>query len=436
MVELGHMNTELARWVTSDDARKALARAETFADPDSLAAAEAMRREWPAEQAAAALTQVSLRRRAVAKFGEAAGGMFFTPDGLEQATRASVAAWRAARFREAGVGDVVDVGCGIGSDARAFAAAGMGVTGVEADPVTAVFAEANVRGLGLGPGARVVVGLAEEVLGGRVETGDGHGDGSSGLVFLDSHVERTGQTNRPRDWQTNRPHGYDRQAMGVFVDPARRNGRGRSWRVDDLSPSWEFCCGLLEGRVGCVKAAPGLERGLVPEGVEACWVSDRGDLVELSLWSGWTPGARAAVLLPAGDRLDVDAGAAAGVGGVGAYVLEPDPAVIRSQGVDTLAGMIEGWRLAGGIAYLSGERAVDTAFGRWFEVLDVLPFDERALRAWARRERIGAVEIKVRGVGVDPAVLRRRLKLSGPESATLIVTPTVDGARALVVRRM
>ena len=43
------------------------------------------------------------RPKAVGKFGEFAGGMIFTADGLEQATRLEVAAQHAQRFRAAGV---------------------------------------------------------------------------------------------------------------------------------------------------------------------------------------------------------------------------------------------------------------------------------------------------------------------------------------------
>src|SRR5215213_7902025 len=48
--------------------------------------------------AAAALTQVALRRKAAAKFGADADRMFFTRAGLEQATRRVVADLRAARL--------------------------------------------------------------------------------------------------------------------------------------------------------------------------------------------------------------------------------------------------------------------------------------------------------------------------------------------------
>ena len=56
----------------------------------------------PPERLAVALTQADLRERAVAKFGELAASMYFTPDGLEQATRLSVASHRAARLKAFG----------------------------------------------------------------------------------------------------------------------------------------------------------------------------------------------------------------------------------------------------------------------------------------------------------------------------------------------
>ena len=91
--------------ILSDDGALALEMAAAEADPDSLGAAERMRRRFPPEMAAAALTQVALRRRAREKL-PMADRMFFTPDGLEQATRWVVARWRAARFVDVFVSDV------------------------------------------------------------------------------------------------------------------------------------------------------------------------------------------------------------------------------------------------------------------------------------------------------------------------------------------
>ena len=71
---------------------------------------------------ATVLTQAKLRSRARAKFGAFADRMFFTEDGLEQASRLQVAALHAGRFCGAGLTRVADLGCGIGSESLAMAA--------------------------------------------------------------------------------------------------------------------------------------------------------------------------------------------------------------------------------------------------------------------------------------------------------------------------
>lgn len=387
------MEESLARWLVGPDGAEALAEAAASPDPASLATAQRLRRRWAPDQAAAATRQVELRRRAVTKFGERAANLFFTPDGLEQATRRTVAGWRAARFVAAGATRVVDLGCGIGADALAFADAGLEVVAVELDPATAVLARAN---------------LAER---GRVVTGD--------AVALATELLAPGDA--------------------IFLDPARRTARGRTWRVAEVTPPWEWATGLLAGRTGCLKAGPGISRGDLPAGVATAWVSDRGDLVEAGLWSGqpdWPGDARLAVLLPDGVEWRVEDLPEPRIGGVGAYLYEPDPAVIRAGGIPGVAEQFGGWGLAPGIAYLTSDALVETPLATPFAVERVLSHDERTLRGWVREAAIGTLEIKVRGLDVDPAVLRRRLKLSGPHAATVILTPTPDGSRAVVVRRL
>ena len=387
------MDEQTARWLASGEADEALAAAAAQPDPSSLVAAESLRLHWNPGQSAAALTQEVLRRRAETKFGPAARGLLLTPDGLEQATRGPVARWRASQFVAAGASAVLDVGCGIGADALAFAEAGLDVVAVEIDPVTAILAQAN-----LGDRARVVLGDAEEVA----------------LDLLGP-------------------------GAAVFADPARRTARGRTWRVEDFRPRWEFVTGLLSGeRPACVKAGPGLPGRLIPETAAAVWVSDGGDLVEASLWAGpvpWPAGSRTALLLPEGIELRVEPGREPAVGPVEAYLYEPDPAVARAGGLAQLADLVGGHALAPGIGYLSSPELHQTPLATVFEVLDVMPFDERALRAWVRDNGIGTLEIKVRGLDVDPAVLRRRLRPHGRVAGTLMLTPADTGAKAVVARR-
>jgi SAM-dependent methyltransferase len=385
------MDAGLARWLVSADAIPALAEASAQPDPGSLAAATALRRRWSPEQSAAVLGQAALRRKAVAKFGDRADRLFLTADGLEQATRADVARWRAERFVDAGVRELVDLGCGLGADALALVDAGLTVTAVEADPATAVLAQAN-----LGNGVRVLCGDAVELADDLLASG-----------------------------------------VAVFLDPARRTAAGRTWRVVDFSPPWDLAVGLLAGRVGCVKAAPGLPSALLPEGVATTWVSHRGDLVEASLWAGpWVRDSRTAVLLPSGGELDAGERRDPPSGPIGRYLYEPDPAVIRSGAIGALAERLTARAPRPGIAYLFADHLTPTPFATAFEVLEELPFDERVLRRWVREHDIGILEIKVRGLDVDPAVLRKRLKPAGRASATFVLSHADQGARTLVVRRL
>jgi len=347
---------------------------------------------------AAVLTQQKLRSKAEQKFGPFARRMLFTEAGLEQATRLSVAALHAGRFRSAGISSVADLGCGIGADALAIAALDIAVTAVERDEVTAAIAAFNLAPL---PGAHVVNADAEQV------SLDGVG--------------------------------------GVFLDPARRTaGHQNTSRLRDpadFSPSLDFAFGLGARLPTGVKLGPGVDRDLVPEDAEAQWISVDREVVELGVWFGplARPGIRRSALVigdhgtaeltgPA-DSEDVDTGP------IGDYVYEPDGAVIRARMIGDLARSLDASMLSTGIAYLSAPDLVATPFARAFRVLEVLPFDERAIRQALAARGIGSLEIKKRGVDVDPAQLRKKLALKGRASGTLIVTRIAGRHSALLVER-
>ena len=371
--------------ILSDDGALALEMAAAEANPDSLGAAERMRRRFPPELAAAALTQVALRRRARGKL-PMADRMFFTPDGLEQATRWVVAQWRAALFKEAGVAELWDLGCGLGVDAMAFAQAGLRVHAVEADPTTAAFATANLRELD----ARVVEGRAEDI---EVPPG-----------------------------------------VGIFLDPARRTTRGRTWDVNQFTPPWSLVENHLRGDWRtAVKLGPGLPKELIPEHVAAAWVSVDGDVVEASLWNFLEAGPRA-VVMHSGMVHTLRSGAdPLPVGSLGDWVHEPDNAVIRAGLVAEAAPAAR--LLAPGVAYVTSDAPIASPFVTDFRVLEVLDYDLPILKRWVKTHRIGSLEIKRRAIDVDPAALRKQLKPRGDSHATIILARTQDGARAIVVSR-
>ena len=314
------MDLDAFRWLLTDDGYRLL-RDATEAGDDSLRTHALLRRSAEPAQVAAALTQVELRRRAATKFGDLAARMFFTPEGLEQATRLPVATHRAARLRASGSTTLVDLGCGIGGDLIAFARAGLTCVGLDLDPLRVAVAEANLAALELGG----VVAQADAT-----------------TIALD-----------PFDV--------------VYADPARRTARGRSFDADKWTPPWSFVETLLD-RDAVVKLAPGIPHDLVPEGVEAEWVSDHREVKEAVLWSGRlaTTRRRATVLSTAPDgtsglaTLTVEDDPGAPVGPVADFLYEPDGAVIRAGLVTAVAAGVGGHLVDEHIAYVTAAGAFRT----------------------------------------------------------------------------
>ncbi|MEU8192529.1 methyltransferase domain-containing protein [Microbispora amethystogenes] len=411
------MDLEAFRMLFAPAGRAALDEAvRIIADgADPVAAASALRRSHSPELAAAALTQASLRRRAETKFGADAAVMFFTPHGLEQATRPEVAAHRAARISATGLGitglgaggagptggrpagdpegptggvraaegpRVLDVCCGIGGDLLALARAGCAVDALDLDPLTVEIARANAAALGL-----------------------------SSLV-----------TVRTADAAAADPGGYDL----LFADPARRGARGRTFDPMAYSPSWPVVLDLVaRAPAACLKTAPGIPYEFIPEGAEAEWVSYRGEVKEAAIWTGMGTGGRRATLLPSGATLTAS-GAEADAGPVSRYLYEPDGAAVRAHMVAEVAALVSGHLVDPRIAYITGDRLVPTPWAACYEVTDVMPFSLKRLRAALRERGVGAVTIKKRGSAVDVERLRKDLRLSGSESVVIVLTRIED----------
>lgn len=401
---------QLLRRLVQPEGQELLAQIGDYQEQDVLALSGRLRATGADPQLlAAALTQARLRAQARPRLGQQADQLMLTGDGLEQATRPSVAARHAERFVQAGVRHVWDLGAGLGLDALAFARAGLSVTAVERDEEVAVAAAAN---LAAHPGASVQHGDALAVAPG------------------------------PED--------------GAWLDPARRTpgvadalGRTRRvFRLSELSPSWEHVQQMAaQAAATGAKLSPGFSAAALPPGTEAEWVSVDGSVVECVIWWGRAvcrPG-RSAVVGRGGEEpgwtvvRPVDDSCLPGpltdASDLGPWLAEPDRAVLAADLTSTLAAEVSGHELDPGVGYVSAPVRVGLPWARWYAVQEVLPLQAKAVRAWCRSHAVGRVTLKKRGVQVDPDAFRAQLRL-GPgqgAAATLVLTRVAGRASAVVV---
>ena len=124
------------------------------------------------------------------------------------------------------------------------------------------------------------------------------------------------------------------------------------------------------------------------------------------------------------------------VGELGEYLYEPDGAVIRARLIGDLARRLGARSLSRDIAWLTSDEAVETPFAQVFRVVETFPLDEKTLKRELRTRGIGRLEIKKRGVDVDPAAFRKRLSLQGTHAATLVLTRVAGRHTALLCERV
>jgi hypothetical protein len=113
---------------------------------------------------------------------------------------------------------------------------------------------------------------------------------------------------------------------------------------------------------------------------------------------------------------------------------EADPAVVSAGLVPHLAGELGAQALAKGPSYLVTAGSVATPFARSYAIEDVLPFQLKSLRAYLRERGVGRLTVKKRGVAVEPDQLRRQLRPSGDNEATIAVTRVGTQQTVLVLR--
>ena len=283
-----------------------------------------------------------------------------TGSGVQQSSPAIVAERRAQRLAEAGVTRVIDAGCGIGMDSWAFASAGLRVIAFEVDPTTAEVARANLAGLD-----------------------------------VEVHNADVTAVELPAD-------------AALFVDPARRRSHqdagGRPLRIRDpeqWSPPWSWVLAQARRRNVVARIRPG-QRDL-PPAIEWHCTSLNRRLVDATVWFGPLAEVDRRASVRDTDWHELTGPPAPAVTGpVGGYIVDPDPAIVRTGLVTNAAAEMGGQLLDENLAFITAEERPPHWAGRSMRVLEEVSL--RKVRAACRASGLARVTVWSRGFERPPAV--------------------------------
>lgn len=300
-------------------------------------------------------------------------------DAAQQATPHVVSQVRAERLHLAGAKLVHDVTCSIGTEAPAVVERGMGWLGSDLDRARLHMARHNL----------------------------GH---DAWLLQADATVPTS-------------------QADVIVADPARRAGGRRITDPAKLLPPLPELLEAYPGRELAIKCAPGIDysewEGLVSV------ASVNAAVKEACLYTpGLGAGNRreAIVCTPEGvqERVSDSDPDEVDVAQPGAFIIEPDGAIIRAGLVRGWAARYGLWMLDSHIAFLTGDAIPEGASG--FPFIEEVPL--KKLKSALAAHGAGAVEILVRGVDIDPDQLRKKMKLKGKRSMGVIIARVGSSATA------
>ncbi len=361
-----------------------------------LSGQKSLRAEFDQELVRAALSVHESRLKAAGQLPNA-DQLWLTRIGLEQCTAWEVARHKALRLAGVGSRDgnpVFDLCSGIGVDSAAIAAVS-DVIAVDQSPSMCLRALWNAE----------VWGVAKRM------------------------------TTRCEDVSAS-----DWAGAIVHIDPDRRAGQDRpTKRLEQYQPNLEWLQRLIRTAAGGgIKIGPASNFQQKFPGCEIELISLNGECREATVWFGFLAGEHPfrATVLPAGESISADPLSAwTNVAPeAGAYLFDPDPAVVRSGLLDVMAERHGLLRLDSEEEYLTGDLVPATAFVTAFEIEAVLANSLKDLKRYLRSDPSPDYEIKCRRIRTEADIVRRQLPTGGAVSRVILFA-RIGGRSAIVVAR-
>jgi SAM-dependent methyltransferase len=353
------IDSQTLEWLLSEEGRAALNLTSHLQPNEAsrLATLQTLQKQFNTDHSRALLEMMLLRKRAITKFSKA-NEMFFDREALEMASSEQVANYRASQLLQ--FATVMDLGCGIGGDTIALSRAGLNVRSIDKERSRCRMTQVNLH---------VNNQVAEVICADFMTTEFGRSD-------------------------------------VVFVDPSRRSGNHRSLDPEQYFPPLNaIIAKYSKTPVLLVKVAPGIHRrDLAALGASYEFIYSQGELKECVLWfdrENQHKFARA-VIFPGRhiyDALPVPEESEARP--IQRYLYEPNPAIIRADLVENLARDLSLSRISAGMALLSSDVRVESAFLSSYRVDAVLPLDERRINEYLHTRQVVRVTITKHGTSAE-----------------------------------
>ena len=376
-------NAPVDHWLATEAGQLAL-RTTAALSPLSAKAIQRLRREWGPERAQSIVEIASLRKASLTKIGAAHDSLatpLVTPRAIQQATDHLIADYKASQVPADA--RVADVCCGMGGDAIAFARRGP-VLMIDYDPKMCRFAAFNVATWG-GPKAVAWCTNADSL-------------------------------ELPRD-------------LWIHVDPDRRVGSRRTSNAYLSNPNAETVLRLTRDAEGAiVKLAPA---AVLPQGWEHAtrreWISSHGECRQQLVWFCQQDQATRRATTMSGPS--------------GSFVFEVDESTLESTHCDVggrpdsewlfdldpavrAAGLSESFAATTSLQSIGSPAGFFSANSGAFQLASLAPYGKLVQCfqvQWAGKwreslvakalEHLGTsqLEIKVRGLDLNPDVVRKKL---------------------------
>ena len=378
------MTQQEITYIQSPQGQKLLQHASET-EGDELAVLTHLRKTYPPEHCRIIVHLLNLRKHAQTKFTHAKD-MVFDREGLEQSSGETIAQYRAKRYQS--FTQIADLCCGIGGDAIPLAHNAKVIT-----------ADINPNRLA--------------------------------ITRHNAHVYNVAHNIHPICTDVSK---WIPPCEAIFMDPGRRQNNRRLYALSDYHPSVNLeHLQSITPNIG-IKVAPGLPESDIPPYGEVEFISESGNCKEAILWFGHlqTHTTRRATLLPQGHTLVYRQTPKADVHPPGAYIAEPDNAVVRAHLIDQLAHDLNAWKLSSDVAYLSANHPIRSPFVTCYTIQEILPFNLKHLQKYLSTRKIGRLDIKKRHFPLTPEALRAKLKLKGDGWLILFLTRINDHPTVIV----